>query len=95
MSQSSNMELVENLRPFIHKMVEEYLLATTGLPGGGYTAGDNIDITAGEISLVPDVVIGNSISTPSLKLWDNDSGVYREVLLRVVNGQVRLYVECT
>lgn len=92
MSQKSNMELVENLRPFIHKMIADYLAAV----GGSLTAGDNISIVDGVISLADIVTIGQSITVPAdadLLLGDEDFSLSRKIYIDEINGKPHLLMQ--
>lgn len=92
MSQRANLELVENLKPWIYKAIRDYLAVDDG-GGGGEDCfceqGDNILIQAGVISLDANVVIGQELTIEQgsrLVLWDNQLEKFFDIYIE--NGYI-------
>ena len=84
MAQKANLELVENLRPWIWKMISEYSEGSGSVPGDcSCLAGDNLAVSGGIISLNNNVVVGGSMSFPvttSLVMWDSGLNSYVSIV---------------
>lgn len=85
MAQSANLELVENLKPFIAKMVQNALAQQLVA-----MSGNNISINqSGVVSLSSNVEIENVLRVGqdgTFQLWDEYTQVYRGVGISTENG---------
>lgn len=85
MAQSANLELVENLRPFIAKMVQQALAQQLVV-----MSGNNISINqSGVVSLSDNVEIENVLrigQDGTFQLWDELNEVYRGLNISTENG---------
>lgn len=87
MSQKANIELVENLKPWIAKIMGEMLDVAIGIPG------NNIVINDGIISLAPNVDIENSITLGPdsvLRIWDECAEKYWTLSVDSCSGRPTL-----
>lgn len=94
MSQEANIELVENLRPWIHLIVQQYMESGAGGGDCSCEAGNGIDVTDGVISLAANAIVDASLSTPLLRMWNPDTAAYHDIHVKVVNNRPTLYASC-
>lgn len=96
MSQRSNMELIDNLRPFIAKIVQQQLGGGV-IPlvaGNGVSIDTYYDTVDGKykyrVSLNKQVEIEQQLRVQDgaiFELWDTSSQIYRQIRITIKNGQ--------
>ena len=101
MAQKSNMDLVENLKPFIAEIVQQQLghYIASGI-SSNIISGDNIDVFSlfnveseeieHTIQLSEEVEIRKTLRIGELatfELWDPEGEIYRRIRITIKNGQ--------